>query len=94
MDGGGSGGRMEASRYSTVNTLILTVSLPPTMGCSGYGVRFRMAVVAMFFRLSMTVRDAHNYLVEKKGLPPVASYLIFGGATLILGCILGFVSSF
>jgi len=51
----------------------------------------QMAVVAMFFRLSMTVRDLHNHLVEKKGLPPMASYLIFGTATLILGCMLGFL---
>ncbi len=53
-----------------------------------------MAVVAMFFRMSMAVRDFHNYLVEQKGLPPVASYLCFGGATLLLGCILGFVSHY
>lgn len=51
-----------------------------------------MAVVAMFFKLSMSVRDLHNYLVEEKGLPSWASYALFGGVTLLLGCILGFVS--
>jgi len=39
----------------------------------------------------MKVRDLHNYLVEEQGLPPVVSYLIFGLATLILGCLLGFL---
>jgi hypothetical protein len=51
-----------------------------------------MSVVAVFFRLSMYVRDLHNYLIEQQGLPPVASYALFGGATLVLGCVLGFVS--
>jgi hypothetical protein len=51
----------------------------------------QMAVVAMFFRLSMAVRDLHNHLVDKRGLPPVASYLVFGLATLVLGCVLGFL---
>lgn len=51
-----------------------------------------MAVVAKFFQMSMSVRDAHSYLVEKKGIPTWGSYLIFGLATLVLGCILGFVS--
>ncbi len=55
---------------------------------------FRMAVVAMFFKLSMSVRDLHNYLVEEKGMPSWASYSLFGGVTLLLGCILGFVSTF
>uniref|UniRef100_A0A914UKC3 Thioredoxin-related transmembrane protein 1 n=2 Tax=Plectus sambesii TaxID=2011161 RepID=A0A914UKC3_9BILA len=51
----------------------------------------QMAVVAMFFKLSMSVRDLHNYLVEEKGLPSWASYALFGGVTLLLGCILGFM---
>lgn len=51
-----------------------------------------MGIVAKFFKLSMSVRDAHNYLIEKKGLPSWGSYAIFGMATLFLGCILGFVS--
>jgi hypothetical protein len=51
----------------------------------------QMSIVAMFFRLSMQVRDFHNYLIEEKGWPSWASYLLFGGATLILGCLLGFL---
>jgi thiol-disulfide isomerase/thioredoxin len=51
----------------------------------------QMAVVATFFKASMSVRDAHNYFVEKKGLPVWGSYAIFAGATLFLGCILGFI---
>jgi len=51
---------------------------------------FQMGVVSWFFKASMTARDLHNYLVEKQGLPTWASYALFGLATLILGCILGF----
>lgn len=51
-----------------------------------------MGVVAIFFRLSMSVRDLHNYLVENVGIPPWASYAGFAAFTLTLGCILGFVS--
>ncbi|ETN84193.1 thioredoxin [Necator americanus] len=52
----------------------------------------QMAVVAVFFKLSMAVRDLHNHLVEEKGVPSWASYSLFAGVTLALGCILGFVS--
>jgi len=51
---------------------------------------FQMSVVSWFFKASMTARDLHNYLTEKQGLPSWASYALFGLATLILGCILGF----
>lgn len=51
-----------------------------------------MAVVAVFFKLSMSVRDLHNHLVEDKGIPSWASYGLFAGVTLALGCVLGFVS--
>ncbi|CAJ0588125.1 unnamed protein product [Cylicocyclus nassatus] len=50
----------------------------------------QMAVVAVFFKLSMAVRDLHNHLVEVKGVPSWASYSLFAGVTLALGCILGF----
>ncbi|RCN49208.1 thioredoxin [Ancylostoma caninum] len=50
----------------------------------------QMAVVAVFFKLSMAVRDLHNHLVEEKGVPSWASYSLFAGVTLALGCILGF----
>src|SRR5690349_5524213 len=50
-----------------------------------------MAVVALFFKLSMAVRDFHNHLVENVGIPSWASYSMFAVVTLGLGCILGFV---
>ncbi|KAF8381515.1 dpy-11 [Pristionchus pacificus] len=51
----------------------------------------QMGVVAVFFKLSMAVRDLHNTLVEEKGIPSWASYSIFAGVTLLLGCVLGFL---
>ncbi|VDN54628.1 unnamed protein product [Dracunculus medinensis] len=50
----------------------------------------QMTVVAWFFKLSMYVRDKHNYLVEDVGIPAWASYSLFAGITLALGCVLGF----
>lgn len=50
-----------------------------------------MGVVALFFKLSMSVRDLHNHLVENVGIPAWASYAGFAAVTLTLGCILGFV---
>ncbi|VDN07811.1 unnamed protein product [Thelazia callipaeda] len=49
----------------------------------------QMSIVAWFFKLSMFVRDKHNYLVDE-GLPSWASYCMFAGITLALGCVLGF----
>lgn len=51
----------------------------------------QMGVVAVFFKLSMAVRDLHNHLVEEKGVPSWASYSMFALVTLALGCILGFL---
>ena len=51
----------------------------------------QMGVVAVFFKLSMAVRDFHNHLVENVGIPSWASYLAFATVTLALGCVLGFV---
>lgn len=51
----------------------------------------QMGVVAVFFKLSMAVRDLHNHLVEEKGVPSWASYSLFAGVTLALGCVLGFM---
>ncbi|TKR61049.1 hypothetical protein L596_028215 [Steinernema carpocapsae] len=50
----------------------------------------QMGVVAVFFKLSMAVRDLHNHLVDNVGVPSGASYAIFAGITLALGCVLGF----
>ncbi|CAD6193821.1 unnamed protein product [Caenorhabditis auriculariae] len=51
----------------------------------------QMAVVAVFFKMSMAVRDLHNHLIEEKGVPSWASYGLFAGVTLALGCVLGFL---
>lgn len=51
----------------------------------------QMAIVAAFFKVSMSVRDFHNYLVEKVGIPSWLSYAMFAVITLTLGCILGFI---
>lgn len=51
-----------------------------------------MGIVALFFKLSMAVRDLHNHLVENVGVPAWASYAGFATVTLTLGCILGFVN--
>jgi hypothetical protein len=51
-----------------------------------------MGIVAIFFKLSMAVRDLHNHLVDTVGIPSWASYTMFAAVTLTLGCILGFVS--
>lgn len=51
-----------------------------------------MGIVALFFKLSMAVRDLHNHLVENVGIPAWASYAGFATVTLTLGCILGFVN--
>uniref|UniRef100_A0A1I8AGQ5 Thioredoxin-related transmembrane protein 1 n=1 Tax=Steinernema glaseri TaxID=37863 RepID=A0A1I8AGQ5_9BILA len=51
----------------------------------------QMGVVAVFFKLSMAVRDMHNHMVEKVGVPAWASYLVFAGITLALGCVLGVI---
>ncbi|CAD5225009.1 unnamed protein product [Bursaphelenchus okinawaensis] len=50
----------------------------------------QMGVVAVFFKLSMAVRDLHNHLIEDKGVPAWASYSLFAAVTLGLGCILGY----
>ncbi|KAH7730670.1 DPY-11 protein [Aphelenchoides avenae] len=51
----------------------------------------QMGVVAVFFKLSMSVRDLHNHLVENVGIPAWASYSMFAIVTLALGCVLGFI---
>ena len=51
----------------------------------------QMGIVALFFKLSMSVRDLHNHLVENVGIPAWASYAGFAAVTLTLGCILGFI---
>ncbi|KAL3113492.1 hypothetical protein niasHT_013602 [Heterodera trifolii] len=51
----------------------------------------QMGVVAVFFKLSMAVRDLHGHFVENVGIPAWASYAFFATVTLALGCVLGFI---
>lgn len=54
----------------------------------------QMSFVAYSFRISMLLRDLHNYLVEEVGLPNYVSYLIFALGTVMLGSALGIVIVF
>jgi len=65
-------------------------SFPPMAGWK-HPDTVQMTIVSYFFKVSMSVRDLHNYFVEKQGIPPWGSYAIFGVTTLVLGCILGFL---
>lgn len=55
---------------------------------------FQMSLLAYSFRVSMSLRDVHNYLVEDFGLPYYISYLIFALCTVTLGTVLGLVIVF
>lgn len=55
---------------------------------------FQMSLVAYSFRISMKLRDVHNYLVDDIGLPYYISYLIFALGTVGLGTILGLLIVF
>lgn len=54
----------------------------------------QMSLLAHSFRISMALRDVHNYLVEDVGLPYYISYLIFALCTVTLGTILGLIIVF
>lgn len=54
----------------------------------------QMSFLAYSFRLSMTLRDIHNHLVENVGLPYYVSYLIFALCTVIVGTLLGLLIVF
>jgi thiol-disulfide isomerase/thioredoxin len=54
----------------------------------------QMSFLAYSFRISMTLRDIHNHLVENVGLPYYVSYLIFALCTVTLGTLLGLVIIF
>lgn len=49
----------------------------------------QMSFVAHSFKISMLLRDVHNYFVDEVGLPYYISYLIFALCTVTLGTILG-----
>ena len=45
------------------------------------------------FQMSMVLRNAHTTITEEYGYPPWVSYAAFGLATILLGAILGLVST-
>ena len=54
----------------------------------------QMSFLAYSFRLSMTLRDIHNHLVDNVGLPYYVSYSIFALCTVIIGTTLGLLIVF
>lgn len=54
----------------------------------------QMSFVAHSFKISMTLRDVHTYLVEEIGLPYYISYLIFALCTIFIGTLLGLLIVF
>ncbi|XP_051867644.1 thioredoxin-related transmembrane protein 4 [Pristis pectinata] len=50
-----------------------------------------MSGMAGLFRLSVWIRQMHNYLTETLGIPVWGSYIIFAVATLMTGLILGLI---
>lgn len=54
----------------------------------------QMSMLAWSFRVSMSLREIHNYLVEEVGLPYYISYLIFALCTVTLGTVLGLLIVF
>uniref|UniRef100_A0A6G1SGU9 Thioredoxin-related transmembrane protein 1 n=1 Tax=Aceria tosichella TaxID=561515 RepID=A0A6G1SGU9_9ACAR len=54
----------------------------------------QMSFLAYSFRISMTLRDIHNHMVEQVGLPYYVSYLIFALCTVTIGTLLGLVIIF
>lgn len=55
---------------------------------------FQMSFVAHSFRISMALRDVHNYLVDEVGLPYYVSYSVFALCTVTLGTLLGLLIVF
>ncbi|XP_076831064.1 thioredoxin-related transmembrane protein 1 [Brachyhypopomus gauderio] len=55
---------------------------------------FLMNMMSALFKLSMFIRQCHNYLTEQVGIPDWGSYVIFALATLFSGLTLGLVLVF
>ncbi|KAL7889825.1 hypothetical protein AOLI_G00020830 [Acnodon oligacanthus] len=55
---------------------------------------FMMNMMSALFKLSMFIRQCHNYLTEQVGIPVWGSYVIFALATLFSGLALGLVLVF
>jgi len=50
---------------------------------------YQMALVAQFFKLSMTLRAVHSSLVTQYGVPEWGSYVLFALATIFTGAFIG-----
>ncbi|KAM3595454.1 uncharacterized protein V6R79_023641 [Siganus canaliculatus] len=55
---------------------------------------FLMNSMSALFKLSMFIRQCHNYMTEQLGIPVWGSYVIFGLATLFSGLALGLLLVF
>ncbi|XP_066535988.1 thioredoxin-related transmembrane protein 1 isoform X4 [Hoplias malabaricus] len=55
---------------------------------------YQMNMMSALFKLSMFIRQCHNYLTEQVGIPVWGSYVIFALATLFSGLALGLVLVF
>jgi len=49
----------------------------------------QMTLVSQFYKISMSLRNVMNVMLEEYGIPAWAAYLIFGVATIVIGLILG-----
>lgn len=54
----------------------------------------QMSFLAYSFRISVSLRDIHNHLVDNVGLPYYVSYLIFALCTVTVGTLLGLLIVF
>ncbi len=51
----------------------------------------QMTAVSYFFKMSMMLRNAHQMITEDYGYAPWVSYVIFAGATIFVGALLGVI---
>ncbi|ODM94221.1 Thioredoxin-related transmembrane protein 1 [Orchesella cincta] len=51
----------------------------------------QMSLISQFYKISMSIRNLMNIMLEQYGIPPWAAYVIFGLATILLGLILGLI---
>ncbi|CAL8099830.1 unnamed protein product [Orchesella dallaii] len=51
----------------------------------------QMSLISQFYKISMSIRNLMNIMLEQYGIPAWAAYVIFGLATIMLGLILGLI---
>jgi len=51
----------------------------------------QMSLISQFYKISMSIRNLMNIMLEQYGIPAWAAYVIFGLATILLGLILGLI---